>query len=979
MDSLLILSVIVALMLAAVAGLALRNRILFKMGVRNFTRRPKETAIVIAGLLVSTAIISGSLVAGDTMNYMIVKATYDALGPVDESISMSGQYFSTSVSDTLAADPTVSGLVHGISPAITVTAPSVDDQTTHIATTGVQLYGTNFTADRAFGDFALLDGTHTDATGLHENEILINNKLAKDLNAHVGDTLAINYGVPGSTFSTHTATIKYIAQDTGKAQFGLAKTIFMPLTAAQSIVGKPGQINAVHVTNTGSVDNGAGKSAEVTGAVNQTLAGLPGTFQVQAIKQDMLKMAQDTGAQITQMFVLFSSFAIIAGALLIVSIFVMLAEERKSELGMARAIGLERRHLVQMFLFEGTSYAVLAAALGSLLGLGTGAGLIYGFNSIMSNNSQDGLTLALHFNWSSLALAFLTGVILTVVTIAVASLWISKLNIIHAIRNIQETRRARATRRTLFAGVLLAAVGTIVYLSASSNGMVKVIAPTMAIFGVGLIGRRWASQERVFSLASAALLGYLMYLSVIASANMPFGDAQVMFMLGGLLMVLAVILIVFFNANMVVRALTGTFGRIRSFQATLKSAVAYPLNNRFRTGMTVTMFALVIFVLAMASIASATFQLAPEKQTGGYDIRAWSVAPISNLTAASLPSAAVQPSTSSNKLLAAGTLPSALSVTPLPASKLQYYDGLATTQVSGMKINGQDISYQGPPFDTVYGVDANFTKHALYEFQDLAAGTSSQDVWKAVSDPHKVVVDSSYSYGNQQSVKAGDTITLPTAKGTQTFTVAGVLNEFYLHGVFMGKPTMKGLFPRVQGDTLFMVKLAGGTSPLDTTYELKQGYKAFGMDATVIRDEVQQLTEQSQAFTQLIDIFLGLGLIIGIASLGTVTVRSILERRQQIGMMRAIGFQQSQVMRSLLTEGLFTATLGTLVGVGTGVVLTYGIYLSFSQKETYQFTVPWMQLGAILVAVFVAAIVCIAIPARNAAKIPPAEAVRYLE
>jgi putative ABC transport system permease protein len=871
-----------------------------------------------------------------------------------------------------------------MTPAIIATAPSVDDRTSGISTTAVQLYGTDFTADKPFGDFTLLNGTHTDATDLRANEVVINDKLAKDINAETGDVLAINFGIPGSAapgsvFSTHNLTIKYIAQDTGKAQFGLDKNIFLPLSTAQAIVGKPGQIDRVLITNTGSVENGAASSDKVVSAVNQSLVGSAPALQVQPMKQQMLQMAQNTGAQLTDMFVLFGSFAIIAGAMLIVSIFVMLAEERKSELGMARAIGLERRHLMQMFLFEGTSYAVIAAALGSLLGLVTGAGLVYGFNSIMaSGSSQYGLNLALHYNPSSLAAAFLVGVILTLVTITLASFWISKLNIIHAIRNTKETHRTQVTGRFVLAGALLAASGIVTYLAASSNTTVKVIAPTIAIFGVGLIGRRWATQERAFSLASVALVSYLIYLSVVTSANIPFGEAQLMFGISGFLMVIAIILVIFFNANLVVGVLTGTLGRVRSLQAMIKSAVAYPLNNRFRTGMTVTMFALVIFVIVMGSIASATFQPAPEKQTGGYDVRAWSVAPIANLTEASLPPAGAATNQSPTPS-AAGTGSGALSVTPLNASTMQYYDGLYTTQVNGMKINGQDISYRGPPFDSIYGVDANFTKHAQYTFLDLAAGTSSQATWNTLSDPHKVIVDSSYSYGNQQSVKAGDTISLPTANGTQTFTVAGVLDEYYLHGVFMQKPTMKSLFPRVQGNSLFMIKLTPGTTPLGVTYDLKKGYKAFGMDAAVIRDEVQQLTQQSQAFIQLIDIFLGLGLIIGIASLGTITVRSILERRQQIGMMRAIGFQRSQVTRSLLMEGLFTAVLGALVGVGTGIVLTYGIYLSFAQKNTYQFTVPWLQLAAILAAVFIAAIVCIAIPARNAAKIPPAEAVRYIE
>ena len=975
-----ILSLIVASMVLSIMVLALRNIVLFKMGVRNFLRRPKETVIVVAGLLVSTAIVSGSLVAGDTMDYMIVKTSYDALGSIDESISAAGQYFNYSVYEKLASDQHATGLVHGISPVIFTTAPSVDDRTNGISTTEVQLYGTNFTADKAFGDFTLIDGSQSDATDLHSNEVIINGKLARDINARVGDSLAVNYGVPGTTFSTYNFTIKHIARDVGKAQYGLAKTVFLPLDAVQSVVQKPQQINTVHVTNTGSVESGVTKSNEVVNALNQSLAGLPSTFQVKAVKQDMLKMAQDTGAQMASMFVLFGSFSIIAGAMLIVSIFVMLAEERKSELGVARAIGVERRHLMQMFIFEGASYAVLAAALGAILGLGTGAGLVYGFNSIIaSQNAKYGITLALHYNWSSIANAFLMGVIITLTTIIVASFRISKLNIIHAIRDIKETGQFEATKRLLLFGGLLAAAGVVMYLAASSNYTVKVIAPAMAIFGVAIMGRRFATHERIFSLASLVLVAYLMYLNVIASASIPFGDAMLMFGLSGFLMVIGIILIIFFNASLVIRGLTGTLGRIRSLQAVLKSVVAYPLNNRFRTGMTVTMFALIIFIIVMGSIASATFQPASEKQTGGYDIRAWSIAPLTNLTALSLPGGAPAPVPQQHANYAAGTPRAGLNVPPIDASKLDYYDGLYTTQVSGMKINNQNPIYRGPPLDTIYGVDANFTRHSQYSFKDLAQGTTSQDVWRSLSDPSNVVVDSNYAYGDQQSVKLGDTITVPAASGARTFKVAGVLDEYYLHGVFMGKTAMQKMFPQVQGDTLFMLKLAREATPLDVTYDLKKGYKTFGMDAEVIRDEVQLMNQQTQAFMQLIDIFLGLGLIIGIASLGTVTVRSILERRQQIGMLRAIGFQQTQVVRSLLMEGLFTAALGTSVGVGTGIVLTYGIYLSFAQKDSYQFTVPWVQLVVILLAVFTAAIVCITIPARNAAKIPPADAVRYTE
>ena len=68
------------------------------------------------------------------------------------------------------------------------------------------------------------------------------------------------------------------------------------------------------------------------------------------------------------MFTTFGTFSIAAGILLIFLIFVMLAAERRGELGIARAVGTRRGHLVQMFTFEGAAYDLIAAALGAVLG-----------------------------------------------------------------------------------------------------------------------------------------------------------------------------------------------------------------------------------------------------------------------------------------------------------------------------------------------------------------------------------------------------------------------------------------------------------------------------------------------------------------------------------------------------------------------------------------------------------------------------------
>ena len=47
---------------------------------------------------------------------------------------------------------------------------------------------------------------------------------------------------------------------------------------------------------------------------------------------------------------------------------------------------------------------------------------------------------------------------------------------------------------------------------------------------------------------------------------------------------------------------------------------------------------------------------------------------------------------------------------------------------------------------------------------------------------------------------------------------------------------------------------------------------------------------------------MGLGLVVGVAALGVIAARSVVERRQQIGVMRAIGFQASAVRLGFLLE-----------------------------------------------------------------------------
>ena len=82
-------------------------------------------------------------------------------------------------------------------------------------------------------------------------------------------------------------------------------------------------------------------------------------LRVKEDKKDGLELAETVATGVTTIFSIFGSFSIMVGMLLIFLVFVLLAAARSTELGMARAVGLKRRDLIQLFTYEGTVYSFL--------------------------------------------------------------------------------------------------------------------------------------------------------------------------------------------------------------------------------------------------------------------------------------------------------------------------------------------------------------------------------------------------------------------------------------------------------------------------------------------------------------------------------------------------------------------------------------------------------------------------------------------
>jgi putative ABC transport system permease protein len=123
---------------------------------------------------------------------------------------------------------------------------------------------------------------------------------------------------------------------------------------------------------------------------------------------------------------------------------------------------------------------------------------------------------------------------------------------------------------------------------------------------------------------------------------------------------------------------------------------------------------------------------------------------------------------------------------------------------------------------------------------------------------------------------------------------------------------------------------------------------------------------------------MGLGLFVGVAAVGVIAFRTVVERRQQIGMLRALGYTRRMIGLTFLIESAFIAFMGVVSGLVFATILARQLITEqFANQGGASFAVPWLQLAVIGTLAFGFALLMTLIPSRQASRIPIAQALRY--
>jgi putative ABC transport system permease protein len=488
------------------------------------------------------------------------------------------------------------------------------------------------------------------------------------------------------------------------------------------------------------------------------------------------------------------------------------------------------------------------------------------------------------------------------------------------------------------------------------------------------------------------------------------------------------------------RRLAEYFGRARHVAFI---ALIYPSYQRLRTGIALSMFSLVCFTMVvMACIAESTAQRYGNlpAQAAGYDIVAQPLftsvggvnqamdairrnepATADDIRAVSaatpLPLIMLQPgaqqarwalypaSTISGAFLDGAGLPLVAraegftsdeavweAVRNAPGDVVIDAGALSKDDASALGVKPPAAvsleQFVAPPIASsllgISSLEALLGRSAVFEAQNRVP----KDVQTVLSDPQKL---HDYTLQLQGVATKSGTMTPtplwiadPRGGAPLKVTVIGVVDNSQAerYGLLGAPQTFasveQGLAPF--SNEYYFFSLRPGADARGDARAISSALLDHGFETTVIQDALEDVNAPRVFASHVLLGLVALTLLIGMAALAVSGSRSVVERRQQIGMLRALGFKRPHVYLLFLLEALLVAGAGTAIGLALGLVLCRNVFAVdfFEQFQVgIALVIPWGVLLVMCGAAVAAALLAAVVPAWQASQVVPADALRY--
>ena len=753
-------------------------------------------------------------------------------------------------------------------------------------------------------------------------------------------------------------------------------------------------------------------------ALEQHLDSLVGmddlSLSVRAVKLDALEQAEASSGVLSAMFLVFGSFTIAAGILLIITIVTMMIDVRQKEYATVRALGMTRSDLRYTTMVEGSIAATVGCAIGSLIGVGLAWVIGIGFSTVFANAGAD--VFSFHVDISSLLAGWFWGFHIAMMTLYGSALWSSRMIIVHALKNVPQ----RVPKHVPW-GLYLFIIGALALVLFSTGfffiggdllahsawiilGCAVVLFICPILFWIVPVFRAKRTSEgslptyreaprRTIGFIGVLLLVWTGLPSWIDPVRSGLTPNEFSFIIIGLVQVFAGVLVLAALAPLMIRSAL----RLASFKsgAVVPVALSYPLHKPLRTAVVMGMFSITVFSVIVLSGYTLQFENYSsnfvEESEGEFELM--------------LSSARSRPL----------QLESPVSEWDLQNTDVNQIDAVGRVYRAQAFIENNEG--ERSPY-ILRGVDRDFSEHGGLPLHlwDSSLGQSSEEAWLNMQKQGDVVfVDASFGLESSLdgtnvgifAIKVGENITIIDSQQPshrREVMVGGILEQssyLFSAGIWMpAEPVIEqydGSLTRVyvsvsddaqpspdfDTDEVRYFSAAGKTSSereaaTELAERLRLDLEKDGVDVSLIAEDVALIQALVLSILALFEGYLAIGLMIGIAGIGVVTYRSVSERRKHIGMLRALGFTRGMVARVHLIEVGWVSLLGIINGIVVGMMFHVGLHSAIWESEGADLVLPWTTVSWVFFGGVFLVYLATLIPVRAVSKIQPSEALRSM-
>ncbi|HEX6975723.1 MAG TPA: ABC transporter permease [Vicinamibacterales bacterium] len=267
-----------------------------------------------------------------------------------------------------------------------------------------------------------------------------------------------------------------------------------------------------------------------------------------------------------------------------------------------------------------------------------------------------------------------------------------------------------------------------------------------------------------------------------------------------------------------------------------------------------------------------------------------------------------------------------------------------------------------PTSPTIVAPEGGFVEQHRFTFASSLASTDAEraNPWLllqgSANDAVVPAIADATSLQYVLHLGLGDTMTIDTG-GAQPLVVrfVGALSDSVLQGeIVISEQNFVRLFPGQQGYRMFLVDAPSARTAADAEAvagTLERALSSFGFDAVTTAERIESFHRVENTYLSTFQALGGLGLLLGTIGLSAIMFRNVLERRRELALLRAVGFDARRVRVVIMAEAVLLLAAGLAAGAGCAVLAVAPAWMG------RQGSVPGVGLALLLIGVALAGVV----------------------